>query len=122
MATTKAVPAVPTYQNNWGEITESKPFHKETGVEIVKANKTTVTPKAGAQPLFNYVNKAGATGSWYDVADVNIVTKENRELLKELQKQRDDLFKEFRSHNISSDAFIAREGELAELITQLAQA
>ena len=122
MTTKSAVTTVPTYQNNWNEIVESRPFHKETGVEIVKANKTSVTPKAGAQPLFNYVNKAGATGGWYAVTDVNIVTKENRELLKELQKQRDELFTEFRKGNISSDAFIAREAEVAELITKLAQA
>lgn len=111
-------PEVPTYQNNWGEMVESRPFYK--GVEIAKANKSSVRPKAGARPLFHYVNKAGATGDWYDVKDVFTISKEDKDLVRELEKQRTDLFKSYRAGAITRDQFNARDDEIVTTINKLA--
>ena len=112
--TTKTIPTL----NNWGDI-EQRTFYK--GVEVRKANKSTAVPKAGAQPMFHYVNKAGATGDWYDVKDLTVVSQEDKALVKELEQQRKELVKEFMAHNITAEQLVAREKEIDETIAKLAQ-
>lgn len=58
---------------NWNTEVEQRPYFN--GTPVVKSNKTTVTPKAGATPLFVYMNKRGVDGDWYDVKDVIITAK-----------------------------------------------
>lgn len=78
---------IPTL-TNWGEV-DTSVFYK--GVEVVKANKTTIIPKDGAEPQFFYKNRAGIVGSWYSVKDVSKVDKtmqaENKRFANDLQKK-----------------------------------
>lgn len=78
---------IPTL-SNWGEI-ESRNFYK--GVEVAKANKTTLVPKDGTEPLFHYKNRAGVIGDWYDVKNLTVVDKtmraENKRFANDLQKK-----------------------------------
>ena len=60
---------------NWSEAVDSVNYAKGTDVEVVKSNKTTVTPKKGAKPLFQYKNAKGNIGDWYAVTDVTITEK-----------------------------------------------
>jgi len=108
---------IPTL-NNWGEIT-SKNFYK--GVEVRKANKSTAVPKTGTTPMFYYVNKQGATGNWYNVKDLTVVSQEDKELLKSLKSQRDDLFKEYKQGNITLTAFNKVAQEVEETIAKLSK-
>lgn len=84
MSNSKNVPTL----TNWGEI-ESRNFYN--GVEVIKANKSSVLPKDGATPLFFYKNKAGVVGEWYAITDVNKIDKtmqaENKRFANDLQKK-----------------------------------
>lgn len=54
---------------------ETTNYAKGTKIVVAKANKTTHTPKPGAQPLFKYQNRYGVIGDWYAKADLVIVDK-----------------------------------------------
>ncbi len=109
---------IPTL-SDWGEM-ESRIFYK--GTQVSKANKSTSTPKAGTSPLFHYVNKAGVQGDWYDVKDLTQVarmSKEDKGLLRDLNKQRTELFKGYRAHEFSREKFLSRDEEIETVISDI---
>lgn len=109
---------VPTL-DNWGEI-DSRNFYK--GVEVAKANQSTSTPKEGTSPLFHYINKKGVQGDWYNIKDLTQVarmSKEDKGLVRDLNKQRTELFKGYMAHEFSKDKFDERDSEIAFTIDEI---
>lgn len=92
--TTNTIPTL----TSWGEV-EQKTFYN--GKEVVKQSKK-VIPKDGAVAAFNYTNKAGNKGAWYNVEDVTIIDTLE---MRERERAARELFKQFMAHELTATQY-----------------